>query len=88
MVARRLKRYGDVALEVVDVRPGTSTPFHGHPHAHESVVVAGAGALRLGEATLPLAPGDTFSVAPHQGHAIESRGSGPLRFVCLDCLLP
>lgn len=66
---------------------GSLTPFHTHPHAHEAVIVGGAGTLRLEDGEQPLSPGDVVSIAPNQPHAILNRGAEPLRFVCLDCLI-
>jgi arsenite methyltransferase len=84
---RPLKQVGDVELKVLDVAPGRATPSHAHPHGHEGVIVAGTGALQLGGRQLPLTPGDVFSVAPGETHAISCEGHEPLRFVCLDCLV-
>jgi arsenite methyltransferase len=87
VTVRQLKRVEDVALKVLDVDPGGSTPFHTHPHAHEGVIVSGAGTLRLGERGEDLRAGDVFSVAPGQPHAIASEAERPLRFVCMDCFI-
>jgi quercetin dioxygenase-like cupin family protein len=83
--ARHLTHVENMELKVIDVQAGYSTPFHTHPHAHEAVVVSGAGALRLQEREEALAPGDAFSINPDQPHAVINRGSDVLRFVCLDC---
>lgn len=88
VTVRQLKRVDDVSLKVLDVEPGGSTPFHTHPHAHEGVVISGQGALRLGDRSEPLGPGDVFTVNPNAPHAITNRdGAGPLRFVCMDCFI-
>jgi SAM-dependent methyltransferase len=82
---REVTQAEHVALKVIDVEPGRSTPFHTHPHAHEAVIVSGFGALRLEDGEEPLEPGDVISVDPDEPHAVVSRGSAALRFVCLDC---
>jgi arsenite methyltransferase len=87
VTVRRLKRVDDVDLKTLDVEPGGSTPFHTHLHAHEGVIIAGTGGLRLQDRVEPLRPGDTFSVDPNRPHAIENLGATPLRLICLDCLL-
>lgn len=87
VAVRHLKRVEDVELKVLDVEPGSATPFHTHPHAHEGVVVGGSGRLRLGERTERLRPGDVFYVNPTEHHSVESDGPDPLRFVCMDCFL-
>lgn len=88
VTVRPLKKVEDVQLKVLDVAAGASTPFHTHLHAHEGVVVAGRGVLRLADRCEPLAPGDVFTVNPNAPHAIENHdGSEPLRFVCMDCFV-
>lgn len=88
VTVRLLKHVEDVHLKVLDVAAGASTPFHTHVHAHEGVVVAGKGVLRLNDRREPLAPGDVFTVNPNAPHAIENHyGSEPLRFVCMDCFI-
>jgi quercetin dioxygenase-like cupin family protein len=67
------------------VEPGSSTPFHAHPHAHEAVIVSGVGALRLEEQEEALTPGDVLFVNPEELHDVVNQGSEALRFVCLDC---
>ena len=84
---RNLKRVEDVELKVLDVKPGSSTPFHAHPHAHEGVIVSGTGAVRYEDRSDLLSPGDVFSVNPHEPHAIDSRGPDVLRLVCMDCFI-
>ena len=87
VTVRHLKSVEDVQLKVLDVEPGGSTPWHRHPQAHEGVVVAGEGALRLEDRTEPLEPGHVFFVRPGEQHAIQCRGEAPLRFVCMDCFV-
>ena len=77
----------DVELTVKDVEPGHATPLHAHPHAHQGLIVAGTGVLQLARQRIPLTPGDVFSTAPNEPHAIGSEGPAPLRLVCLDCFV-
>jgi mannose-6-phosphate isomerase-like protein (cupin superfamily) len=49
------------------------------------VIVSGAGTLRLEDREEALEPGDVLSVDADEPHAVVSRGSAALRFVCLDC---
>jgi SAM-dependent methyltransferase/quercetin dioxygenase-like cupin family protein len=88
VTAWRLKKVGDVELKIVDIEPGRVTSFHTHVHAHQGLVVAGTGMLQLDDGRrLPLQPSDVFSIPPNQPHAIGSDGPGPLRLVCMDCLV-
>jgi SAM-dependent methyltransferase/quercetin dioxygenase-like cupin family protein len=84
---RHLTQVEDLELKVIDIEPGSSTPFHTHPHAHDAVIVSGVGALRLDGREEALEPGDVLVVKPDEPHAIVNRGSEVLRFVCLDCYL-
>jgi arsenite methyltransferase len=87
VTVRHLKSVEDVQLKVLDVEPGGSTPWHRHPQAHQGVVVAGEGALRLEDRTEPLGAGHVFFVRPNEQHAVQCRGEAPLRFVCMDCFV-
>ena len=86
VTVRHLKGVEDAQLKVLDVEPGGSTPHHTHAHAHEGVVISGRGRLRLEGGDQPIGPGDAFSIAPQEPHAIASEAEQPLRFVCMDCL--
>lgn len=83
---RHLRRGEGVELKVIDVGPQSSTPFHAHAHAHDAVIVAGNGTVRLEDEEHMLGPGDVLSIAPKEPHAILGRGPDALRFVCLDSL--
>ncbi len=87
MTVRHLKSVEDVELKALDVAPEGTAPYHRHPHAHEGIVIAGQGALRLADRREPLEPGRVFSVRPGEQHAIECRGPVALRFVCMDCFV-
>jgi quercetin dioxygenase-like cupin family protein len=87
VTVRPLKQVDDVVLTVKDIAPGHTTRLHTHDHAHQGIVMSGAGALQLTGRRLPLAPGDVFSIAPNEPHAIASDGPGSLRLVCLDCFV-
>jgi SAM-dependent methyltransferase len=85
VTVRALKRVDEVELTVKDVESGHTTLFHSHSHAHRGIVMTGTGMLQLTGRRLPLTPGDVFSIAPNEPHAIASEGPGSLRLVCIDC---
>jgi SAM-dependent methyltransferase len=87
VTVRALKRVDEVELTVKDIEPGHATPFHSHSHAHRGIIMAGNGMLQLTGRRLPLTPGDVFSIAPNEPHAIVSEGPGSLRLVCMDCFV-
>ena len=86
VTVRALKRVDEVELTVKDIEPGHTTPFHAHSHA-QGIVMTGTGTLQLTGRRLPLTPGDVFSIAPNEPHAIASEGPGSLRLVCMDCFV-
>jgi len=87
ITVRPLKRVDDVELTVKDVEPGHTTPFHTHSHAHQGIIMSGTGTLHLTGRRVPLTPGDVFSIAPNEPHAIASEGRDPLRLICMDCFV-
>jgi arsenite methyltransferase len=87
ITVRPLKRVDDVELTVKDVEPGHTTPFHTHSHAHQGIIMSGTGTLHLTGRQVPLTPGDVFSIAPNEPHAIASEGRDPLRLICMDCFV-
>jgi arsenite methyltransferase len=87
VTVRPLRSVDGIELKVLEIEPGHSSPFHAHSHPHEGVVITGAGALQLTEQRLPLAPSDVFSIAPNEPHSLVNDGSGPLRLVCMDCVV-
>jgi arsenite methyltransferase len=87
VTVRALKRVDEVEFTVKDIESGHTTPFHSHSHAHRAIIMTGTGMLQLTGRRLPLTPGDMFSIAPNEPHAIASEGPGSLRLVCLDCFV-
>jgi arsenite methyltransferase len=87
VTVRALKRVDEVELTVKDIEPAHTTPFHSHSHAHRGIIMTGTGMLQLTGRRLLLTPGDVFSIAPNEPHAIASDGPESLRMVCLDCFL-
>jgi SAM-dependent methyltransferase/quercetin dioxygenase-like cupin family protein len=87
VAVRALKRVDEVELTVKDIEAGHATQFHTHSHAHRGIIMTGTGMLQLTGRRLPLTPGDVFSIAPNEPHAIASEGPASLRLVCLDCFL-
>jgi mannose-6-phosphate isomerase-like protein (cupin superfamily) len=49
--------------------------------------MSGTGTLHLTGRQVPLTPGDVFSIAPNEPHAIASEGRDPLRLICMDCFV-
>lgn len=86
VTVRHLAGVEDADLKVLDVEPGGATPHHRHLHAHEGIIVAGIGHLRLDGGPRPLRPGLVFHVNPNDPHAIVNDGDQPLRLLCMDCL--
>ncbi|MGH9213120.1 MAG: methyltransferase domain-containing protein [Acidimicrobiales bacterium] len=87
VTVRALKHVDDLELTVKDIEPGHTTPVHSHSHSHLGIIMSGTGLLQLTGRDPPLSPGDVFSIAPNEPHAIESQGPRKLRLVCLDCFV-
>jgi arsenite methyltransferase len=84
VTVRRLRKVEDVELKAMDIKPGHATPRHSHLHVHQGLIVTGTGVLQLTGHQMPLAPGDVFSIAPNEPHAMRGEGPGLLRLVCMD----
>lgn len=65
------------------VPPGGVTLRHCHRRSEELYhVLAGRGEMELGDARLPLAPGDTVLIPPGTPHRLRNVGAEPLRLLC------
>jgi mannose-6-phosphate isomerase-like protein (cupin superfamily) len=75
---------------LVVLEPGESPPLHLH-HDTEQIfyITEGAGILHIGEGlqTYPVNTGDVVRIPPHTLHRINSLGSRPLRYLCVDCFI-
>lgn len=73
-----------------EVPPGrTAFPRHFHCANEEAMfVLEGEGALRIGDAEVPVGPGDyaTFPAGPAHAHQVRNTGQGPLRYLGLSTL--
>ncbi len=71
-----------------EIAPGkTSFPFHFHSAFEESIyVLDGRGALRLGDQTVEVGPGDyiAFPPGPDSAHTMTNTGEAPLRYLCMS----
>lgn len=73
-----------------EVPPGrTSWPRHYHCANEEAMfVLEGEGVLRIGDAEVPIRPGDyaTFPVGPAHAHQVRNTGQGPLRYLGMSTM--
>jgi uncharacterized cupin superfamily protein len=73
-----------------EVPPGkTAWPRHFHCVNEEALfILEGEGTLHIGEATVPVRPGDhvTFPVGPDFAHQLLNTGTAPLRYLSLSTL--
>ncbi len=71
------------ALRILQVQPGSATPYHSHWWEHEVFVLAGQGALITEAGNWPLVPGSTVLVDGNELHQFRNTGDDVLRFMCL-----
>ena len=66
---------------------GGATPPNSHTYAEECFfVLAGTGIAECAGATLPIAPGDSFTLRPGSEHKVTNTGPGKL--YCLTFMTP
>lgn len=70
-------------LRYFEVAPGGYSSLERHAHGHAVVIVKGKGAVRLGEATEPVAALDVVYVAPHDVHRFSADAGEALGFLCV-----
>jgi quercetin dioxygenase-like cupin family protein len=71
------------AMRVIEVPPGSATPYHTHWNEHEVYVLQGTGAVKSPEGDKPLAVGDVVYVAPDEEHQFVNSGTEPFKFICV-----
>ena len=72
-------RVDGLTLIVEDIAPGDRIPLHRHQIDEVIAVVSGAGEVRLGAATLPVAEEATIFVPAGAVHGTTNTGTEPLR---------
>jgi tRNA-Thr(GGU) m(6)t(6)A37 methyltransferase TsaA len=70
------------ALRLIEVEPGSSTPYHSHVHEHEVYLLSGQALLRGASQAHRLAASDTALVLPYEEHQFVNTGLDVLRFLC------
>lgn len=71
------------SLAEATVPPGAATRLHRHRRTEEIYhVIAGTGAMRLGEAEFDVAPCDTILIPPGTAHAVRNTGEAALKILC------
>jgi uncharacterized cupin superfamily protein len=90
----KLRRLGAAAgsemlgANLTEVPPGAiSFPFHYHCATEEALyVLSGTGTARIGDARVPVRPGDfiAFPAGPDHAHQMINDGTEPLVYLCLS----
>ena len=71
---------------ILEYPPGARSRLHRHTPAETYYVLAGTGVGRIGDATLPIGPGDAIFVPSGAVHAFENTGPDALRVLwTLNC---
>lgn len=71
------------ALRILEVQPGSATPYHSHWWEHEVFVLDGEGVVATEAGETPLVAGSTVLVESNEVHQFRNTGDQVLRFICL-----
>ncbi len=71
------------ALRILEVQPGSATPYHSHWWEHEVFVLDGQGVIATEAGESSLSAGSTVLVENNELHQFRNTGDRPLRFICL-----
>jgi len=71
----------DLTVTWVEVDPGAEQVIHDHDPEQVYVVIAGEGAMTVGEERRAVAAGDLIHVPANTEHGIENTGDGVLEYV-------
>ena len=83
-VTRQLLFGGGAAeLRYFEVGPGGWTTLERHEHAHQVMVLRGAGRALTGDGVVPLARFDLVRIPPLTWHQFRAAEDEPLGFLCL-----
>mgnify|MGYP001102799215 CR=1 FL=1 len=73
---------------IIEIEPGSATPYHQHPWEHEVFVLDGAGVVKTTAGETAIASRMCVYVAPDEEHQFVNTGSGVLRFLCIIPFAP
>ncbi len=74
-------------MRVIEVEPGSSTPWHSHQWEHEVFILSGEGIVKSEGKETQIAKDSVIFVAPDEQHCFLNTGNKPLRFICVIPLL-
>lgn len=63
--------------------PGNGPPLHQHPYAETWIVQRGLAAMRIGDETIRVGPGDIVVVPAETPHRFEALGDEWLEILCI-----
>jgi quercetin dioxygenase-like cupin family protein len=73
---------------VVVLDPGEGPPLHVHDDTEQIFyVLEGAGELQVGRRSQAVNPGDVVRIPRHTPHRIQCLGTGPMRYLSVDCFV-
>jgi quercetin dioxygenase-like cupin family protein len=68
-------------MRILEVKVGSSTPFHSHWWEHEVFVLSGEGIVKSKGSAKSIGEGAAVFVAPNEEHCFTNTGSDILRFI-------
>jgi len=74
-------------MRVIEVEPGSSTPFHSHGWEHEVLILSGQGVVVSEGKETQIAKDSVVFVPPDERHCFVNNDNEPLRFICVIPLL-
>ncbi len=70
-------------FRILEIEPGSNTPYHQHPWEHEVFVLDGKGAVKSEKGEIPIEAGKSIYVPPDELHQFINKGDSVLRFICI-----
>jgi len=71
------------AMRIIDIEPGSATPYHTHWQEHGNYIIDGTGYVRYEGETHRVKPGDVAFVPPEAQHQYVNDGEETLRLICV-----
>lgn len=71
------------AMRRFRVEKGGYTPFHKHPHEHETYILSGNGVMVTEDGEKEISKGSFLFVKPYEKHQFKNIGNEDLVFLCM-----
>ena len=75
------------AMRRFRIEVGGYTPYHKHPHEHETYILKGEGVMVTDKGEIPFKEGTFLFVEPYEMHQFKNTGDTELEFLCMIPLI-